>query len=124
MTPPSPLLVTEVDGRPATADDLRLRALDSYGHFTALQVRNGRTRGLAQQLARLDSATRELFGTGLPSERREVTLAGLSSYRAAFVTNSIGIAPVARIDGTVLPGDEALLKTVREVYEGVAWDRI
>ncbi|MEV7870887.1 aminotransferase class IV [Streptomyces sp. NPDC088124] len=262
MTTTSPLLVTEVDGRPATADDLRLRALDSYGHFTALQVRDGRTRGLAHHLARLDAATRELFGTGLdgehvrgllrhalgdvrdasarvyvhrpdeapgptlmvtvgppvtlaeraqglmsvpyqrpvphlkhlggfaqvhygrlarragfddallvgpggvvsesaianvafwdgasvvwpdapaltgitmalvepllpaaglPSVRREVTLAGLSSYRAAFLTNSHGIAPVTRIDGTVLPGDDALFKTVREVYETVAWDRI
>ncbi|MEE1802694.1 MULTISPECIES: aminotransferase class IV [unclassified Streptomyces] len=262
MTTPPPLLVTEVDGQPATADDLRLRALDSYGHFTALQVRDGRTRGLGRHLARLDSATRELFGTGLDgahvrellrhalgtvrdasarvyvhrpdgtpeptlmvtvrppvdlaeraqgltsvtyerpvphikhlggfaqihygrlarragfddallvdaagvvsetaianvafwdgtsvvwpdapalngitmelvepllpaaglrSVRREVTLAELSSFRTAFVTNSHGIAPVDRIDGTVLPGDEALVKTVREVYEGVAWDRI
>ncbi|MEV7091127.1 aminotransferase class IV [Streptomyces sp. NPDC093085] len=257
-----PGLTVEVDGRPATADDLRLRALDSYGHFTALQVRDGRTRGLAHHLARLDAATRELFGTGLdgarvrevlrhalggvraasarvhvhrpadapeptlmvtvappvapaarpqglmsvpyqrpvphikhlggfaqihyrrlagragfddallvdaagvvsesaianiafwdgtslvwpdapaltgitmallepllpaagiPCVRREVTLAGLGSYRAAFLTNSHGIAPVGRIDGTVLPGDEALSRRVSEVYEGVAWDVI
>lgn len=262
MTITAPHLLVEVDGRPATETDLRLRALDSYGHFTAMQVRNGRVRGLAAHLARLDSATRELFGAGLDggrvreslrhalgdvrdasarvyvhwpdgadeatlmvtvgppvvsdgravslmsvpyqrpvphikhlggfaqihygrlarragfdgalltgpggvvsesgianigfwdgervvwpdapalagitmtlveprlpeagtaSVRREVTLADLPRYRAAFVTNSIGIAPVARVDETVFPGDAAALKTVTESYERVAWDRV
>ena len=40
-------------------------ALSGYGHFTAMQVRDGRVRGLGLHLARLDAATRELFGTGL-----------------------------------------------------------
>lgn len=253
----------EVDGRPATEADLRLRALDHYGHFTAMQVRDGRVRGLALHLARLDAATREMFaadaglagdrvkalvrhalgevrdasvrvhvqwpegaaeatvmvtvrppagpdegraqslmsvpysrtvphlkragdfgqahyarlavragfdsalltgpggvvaesavanicfwdGTsvvwpsapvltgitmallepllpaaGLPSVRREVTLADLPRYRAALVTNARGIAPVARIDTTEFPGDPDLLAAVNALYEGVAGD--
>ncbi|MFF1961553.1 aminotransferase class IV [Streptomyces sp. NPDC058220] len=262
MTTTAPHLLIEVDGRPATEADLRLRALDTYGHFTAMQVRGGRVRGLALHLARLDAATEELFGAGLdgervrallrhalgdvrdasarvyvhwpegtadatlmvtvrppaapddraqslmsvpyqrpvphikhlggfaqihygrvaeragfddalltgpggvvaessianigfwdgdsvvwpdapvltgiamalleprlpaaglPSVRREVTLADLSRYRTAFVTNSRGVAPVARIDDTVFPGDAAVLKTVTEVYDGVEWDRL
>ncbi|GII58633.1 hypothetical protein Pth03_70220 [Planotetraspora thailandica] len=57
----------EVDGRPPTADDLQT-VLPAYGHFTAMQVRSGRTRGLALHLARLDAATRELFGDGLDGD--------------------------------------------------------
>jgi branched-subunit amino acid aminotransferase/4-amino-4-deoxychorismate lyase len=59
----------EIDGRPATAGQLSHFAMDNYGHFTALQVRGGATRGLDLHLARLDAATRELFGTGLDGDR-------------------------------------------------------
>src|ERR1700736_929658 len=55
----------EIDGRNATADQLRGMALDGYGHFTAMQVRDRRVRGLGLHLARLDAANRDLFGTGL-----------------------------------------------------------
>ncbi|MFD7284358.1 aminotransferase class IV [Streptomyces sp. NPDC059863] len=261
-TSSAPQLLIEVDGRPATETDLRLRALDTYGHFTAMQIRDGRVRGLDLHLARLDASTRELFGTGLdgervrallrhalgdvrdasgrvyvhrpeeagevslmvtvrppavpderaqslmsvpylrpvahvkhlggfaqthygrvarkagfddalltgergvvaeaaianiafwdgdsvvwpdapvltgitmalveprlpaaglPSVRREVTLADLPRYRAALVTNSHGIAPVSRIDDTVFPGDAALVRRVIELYDAVEWDRI
>jgi branched-subunit amino acid aminotransferase/4-amino-4-deoxychorismate lyase len=58
----------EIDGRPATADDLRFPAAVHYGHFTAMQVRDGRVRGLALHLARLDAANRELFGAGLDGD--------------------------------------------------------
>ncbi|WP_329116930.1 aminotransferase class IV [Streptomyces sp. NBC_01465] len=250
----------EIDGRPVPAQDpLAVPAFFSYGHFTAMQVRGGRVRGLALHLARLDSATRELFGAGidgdhvrglvrgaleragvrdastrvyvywapdaeaatlavtvrppavmaeaaqalmpvpyerpvphikhlggfaqtyygraavaagfddalltgaggvitegsitniafwdgesvvwpdapallgitmalleplLPSVRRQVTLGGLGSYRAAFVTNSQGIAPVRRIGPTEFAVDEALMKTVAGVYADVPWDAI
>ncbi len=60
----------EVDGRPADAENLLVPALTGgYGHFTALQVRDGRVRGLAHHLTRLDRATRELFGPGLDGGR-------------------------------------------------------
>src|SRR5260221_12522974 len=55
----------EIDGRDATADQLRAVALDAYGHFTAMQVRDRRARGLGLHLARLDAANRDLFGAGL-----------------------------------------------------------
>lgn len=55
----------EIDGQSASPDQLRAVALDSYGHFTAMQVRNRRVRGLDLHLARLDAANRELFGAGL-----------------------------------------------------------
>jgi branched-subunit amino acid aminotransferase/4-amino-4-deoxychorismate lyase len=58
----------EVDGQVPSAQDL-LPALAGYGHFTAMQVREGRVRGLRWHVRRLDEASRELFGTGLDGER-------------------------------------------------------
>lgn len=63
---PAPLI--EIDGELATAEAL-WPALGGYGHFTAMQVRDGRVRGLPFHLERLDGATRELFGTELDAER-------------------------------------------------------
>ncbi len=252
----------EVNGSMATADRLQQLALFNYGHFTAMQVRDGRTRGLELHLTRLDAATWELFGTGLDADRvrshirhalagtrdasvrvivfwpeadeapavmvtarppggmpaspqslmsvpyqrpvphikhiggfgqsyysrlaasrgfdgallagpggviaegaitniaffdrttvtwpdapclsgitmqllqprlvggglltrrAPVRLAELPSFTAAFITNSRGIAPVERIDTTVIPVSPALMKTVSEIYESVPWDPI
>jgi branched-subunit amino acid aminotransferase/4-amino-4-deoxychorismate lyase len=58
----------EVDGRPASAEQLKAAALDGYGHFTAMQVRDKRVRGLDLHLTRLDSANREMFGSGVDAE--------------------------------------------------------
>ncbi|MCX5140125.1 MULTISPECIES: aminotransferase class IV family protein [unclassified Streptomyces] len=254
----------EFDGRPATEDDLRTAALFPYGHFTAMQIRDGRVRGLDLHLERLGSANRELFelpldggpvrelvrhalrgagvadasvrvvgtrppgatgttvmvtvreparmtseprslmsvpyartaphlkrpgdfgqmyygdlarragfddalltlpdgavtegsitnigfwdgtsviwpqapallgitmallerelpGTGVRSLRRPVTKDGLAAYRSAFVTNSQGMAPVARIDDTVFTVDEELMKRLGAAYEAAPWDTV
>lgn len=55
----------ETDGHPATAAEL----FSTYGHFTAMQVRDGGVQGLSHHLDRLDAAHRELFGRQLPGER-------------------------------------------------------
>jgi branched-subunit amino acid aminotransferase/4-amino-4-deoxychorismate lyase len=59
----------EIDGHPATPKQLRLLVPATYGHFTAMQVRGGRVRGLELHLNRLDAANRELFGTGIDREQ-------------------------------------------------------
>ncbi|GAA3371322.1 aminotransferase class IV family protein [Streptomyces sannanensis] len=67
----------EIDGRPADAENLLVPALlGTYAHFTALQVRDGRTRGLDLHLDRLDAATRELSGAELDGERVRTLLRG------------------------------------------------
>jgi branched-subunit amino acid aminotransferase/4-amino-4-deoxychorismate lyase len=58
----------EIDGHPAGAEQVP-SAMSAYGHFTAMQVRGGRTRGLALHLRRLEAANRELFDAGLDGER-------------------------------------------------------
>ncbi|MCX5201350.1 aminotransferase class IV [Streptomyces sp. NBC_00237] len=61
---------------------------------------------------------------GLPSARRHLTLDGLGPYRAAFVTNSQGIAAVHRIGDTDFPVDEDLMKTLGAVYAAAPWDEV
>ncbi|MFI8851142.1 aminotransferase class IV family protein [Streptomyces sp. NPDC053499] len=68
--PAAPTLYTaQLDGRPATAEELAPLAFAGYAHFTAVQVRDGRMRGLDLHLARLRSASVELFGRALPDDR-------------------------------------------------------
>jgi branched-subunit amino acid aminotransferase/4-amino-4-deoxychorismate lyase len=61
-------MLIEIDGRSATVERLSAAAPAGYGHFTAMQVRNGRVRGLRLHLARLDAANREMFGAGLDAD--------------------------------------------------------
>jgi branched-subunit amino acid aminotransferase/4-amino-4-deoxychorismate lyase len=58
----------EVDGREARSDRLPFPAV-TYGHFTAMQVRGGRVRGLDLHLERLDAGNRELFDAPLDGSR-------------------------------------------------------
>lgn len=67
-------------------------------------------------MALLESA---LARADRPSVRRGVPLVGLGVYRAAFVTNSQGIAPVHRIDDTCFAVDEELMQLLGQVYEDV-----
>ncbi|MBT2440126.1 aminotransferase class IV [Streptomyces sp. ISL-36] len=66
----------EVDGSPAAATALLASLMTGYGHFTAMQVREGRVRGLDLHLGRLDRANRELFGEGLDGDRVRALLRG------------------------------------------------
>lgn len=259
----APVPRIEINGRAATVGQLGFPVLVNYGHFTAMQVRSRRVRGLDLHLTRLDAATRELFGTGLggsrvrdhirhalgddasdasvrvsvfwpdtddaasimvtvrppaalpggpqalqavsyqrpvphikhagafaqtyyrrlagrngfdealltgpggvisegaitnigffdgatvtwpgapalhgitmqllehqlpraglPSRRATVRLTDLPSFSAAFVTNSLGAAPVSRVDDLAIPTDTELMNTVTQVYEAVPWDPI
>ncbi|WP_432824504.1 aminotransferase class IV [Dactylosporangium sp. CA-092794] len=70
----SPIRV-EIDGREPTIEELYHPILVNYGHFTAMQVRGGRVRGLGLHLDRLAAATRELFGTELDRDLVRARLA-------------------------------------------------
>ena len=58
--------VAQRNGRPATDIDLNPLAFAGYAHFTAMQVRGGRVRGLDLHLARLRDASVRMFGQALP----------------------------------------------------------
>jgi branched-subunit amino acid aminotransferase/4-amino-4-deoxychorismate lyase len=61
-------MLVEIDGAEPDLAVLAHRALVNYGHFSALQVRSGRTRGLAAHLARLAAATRRLWELDLDAD--------------------------------------------------------
>lgn len=64
----------------------------------------------------------QLIEAGLPTVRRKVTLDDLADYRGAFLTNSIGVTPVAAIDAVAFaPLD---LGVVQAAVESAGWDRI
>ncbi|MFJ9581088.1 aminotransferase class IV [Streptomyces sp. NPDC101191] len=72
----TPALHIEVDGAPAADPELLATLMSGYGHFTAMQVRDGRVRGLGLHLDRLDRSTRELFGRALDVGLVRTRLAG------------------------------------------------
>ncbi|WP_433464967.1 aminotransferase class IV family protein [Spirillospora sp. CA-128828] len=62
-------LVVQRNGRAATVEELAPLAFAGYAHFTAMQVRGGRVRGLDLHLERLRFASMELFGRAVPDDR-------------------------------------------------------
>lgn len=84
-----------VDGRAATAAELRALAGCNYGHFSTLQVRGGAVQGLALHLDRLQASTRELFGVDLPPARirREMRAALDADGRADCTLRATVFAP-------------------------------
>jgi branched-subunit amino acid aminotransferase/4-amino-4-deoxychorismate lyase len=62
---PSDYVTIEVNGREADQAAVSLLEHEAWGHFTAMQVRGGRTRGLDLHLARLQAAHQEIYGREL-----------------------------------------------------------
>jgi len=58
----------EINGEAADGETLALLEHEGWGHFTAMQVREGCTRGLGFHLARLESAHREIYGKPLEGD--------------------------------------------------------
>ncbi|MFE7357977.1 aminotransferase class IV family protein [Streptomyces sp. NPDC057543] len=102
--PPTPFPYAEFNGYPATEADLRIPAFLGYGHFTAMQVRDGKVRGLALHLARLDSANQELFERPLDGERiRELIRHALDSAGVRDASTRVyGFLPPGDTETTVM----------------------
>lgn len=75
--------------------------------------------GVTRQLLDTDLAS---LGHGVVS--RPITPDALDGYDEAFVTNSSGVAPVARIGDHVFPGDGSRTQWLRERYESTPWEPI
>ncbi|MDO5630936.1 MAG: aminotransferase class IV family protein [Paracoccus sp. (in: a-proteobacteria)] len=58
----NPSFVTMLDGHEALAKDLSPLAFAGFAHFTAMQIRNGKLRGLDLHLKRLRLASLAMFG--------------------------------------------------------------
>jgi branched-subunit amino acid aminotransferase/4-amino-4-deoxychorismate lyase len=97
------MITIEIDGEIPSAKQV-WATFSSYGHFTALQVRDGRTRGVALHLRRLESATKEAFGVPLDLER----IRGL--IRHALGATKDGSVRVYLFEGN---GDPRVVVTVK-----------
>ena len=95
---------------------------EDYGHFTAMQVRDGATRGLGLHLARLDTANRELFGEpldgGAVRERLRRALDGRADASVRFTVRRLageqgsGPSTVVTVDDPVaMPAGPLRLKS-------------
>ncbi|MFE1902498.1 aminotransferase class IV [Streptomyces gardneri] len=115
-TPPTHI---EIDGIPAGDPELLAALMSGFGHFTAMQVRDGRVKGLGLHLERLDRSTRELFGEELPGERVRALLAGAveasgrrDSSARVYVYGGVRLAVVVREPAEDGPGAPQRLMSV------------
>jgi hypothetical protein len=101
--------VVLINGMQASADQLAHPALVNDGHFTAMQVRNGRVRGFAYHLVRLCSAHAELYGTVLDVE-----------YLRAIIRRAVEHYPDASLRVNLyeaLPGQPEVMTAIRPPAE-------
>jgi 4-amino-4-deoxychorismate lyase len=90
------VLNVELNGRTPDLAQLHRIATENYGHYTSMQVRDHRVRGLALHLARLADGAEELFGhrIGVAEEHR---LLGL-------IRHALGEVRDASVRVTFVPG--------------------
>lgn len=67
---------------------------------------------------------RALPEAGLASRRAAIKLRDLASFRAVFLTNSLGISPVGQVGEYALRRDVEIMKTVAGCYHSIPWDPI
>ena len=91
-------VLMQIDGRPASADDLGHFVLSNYGAFTSMQVEDSTVRGLDLHLVRLEAEAVELFGVAVPEgalrERMRQALNGRSgrfSLRVNLFSDAISL---------------------------------
>jgi len=100
----------EVDGQSATPTDVATPAVINFGHYTSMQVRRHRVRGMAAHLDRLVFQTRELFDTELDADQVR-----------AWIRQAIEESPDAAVRVNVFrrsPDDPvSVMVTVRSPYD-------
>ncbi|WP_309110672.1 aminotransferase class IV [Saccharothrix sp.] len=72
----------------------------------------------------LHGVSMQLLEQHLPYRRAVVRKADLTSYRGAFLSNSIGVTPVSGIDDVDYKIDEPAMTRVRAALEAVPWDAV
>jgi branched-subunit amino acid aminotransferase/4-amino-4-deoxychorismate lyase len=94
------VLNVELNGRAPDLAQLHRIATGNYGHYTSLQVRDQRVRGLALHLSRLADGAEELFGhrIGVAEEHRLLEL----------IRHALGPVPDASVRVTFVPGADEL----------------
>ncbi|MCA2218782.1 aminotransferase class IV [Jidongwangia harbinensis] len=121
------MLIVELNGRAPGPAEWHRAATAPYGHFTSMQVRDGRVRGMALHLARLDDGNAAFFGRRGDVDE-ELRLRGLirhalgdvrdASVRVSFVasdTDRPDVLVAVSDPGDDRPGPPLRVRT--DVYE-------
>jgi branched-chain amino acid aminotransferase len=104
-----------LNGKPLPAVDSELLRATSYGHFTSMQVRDGRVDGLDLHFERLDHSSRELFGQRLSADRVRADLRAALDHAGAgdlsirvnvFATTELQV--LVQVGPPVEPGTQPL----------------
>jgi branched-subunit amino acid aminotransferase/4-amino-4-deoxychorismate lyase len=98
------VLHVELNGRAPSPAEWHRLAVGNYGHFTSIQVRGGRVRGMALHLARLDDGDEMFYGRRGDVEE-ELRL-------RAWIRQALGPATDAAVRVTHVP--EGILVTVTD----------
>ena len=116
----------EINGQPATAAELGALAFGGYGHFTSMQVRGSRVRGLDLHLERLRRDSLELFGRAVDADRVRRYLRHATSDGPGDLSVQVNV--FSRDDAAVADGrpvdPDVLVRTSDPVPPGTAPVRV
>jgi branched-subunit amino acid aminotransferase/4-amino-4-deoxychorismate lyase len=105
--------MAQLNGVPATPDDLQALALTGYGHFTSMRVDNGSVRGLSQHLERLVRDCRKVFAADLDRERvRQYVRDAVVQEEGSFVVRVTVFDPDLDV-GHLHPAEPGILVATR-----------
>jgi branched-subunit amino acid aminotransferase/4-amino-4-deoxychorismate lyase len=66
----------------------------------------------------------ELTAAGIPQAEEPVRVQDLAGYAGMILCNSLGWAPVSRVDDLTIPRDEAFSGVIAAAIDGCSWDEI
>jgi branched-subunit amino acid aminotransferase/4-amino-4-deoxychorismate lyase len=104
----------ELNGVPATLEQLKALALTNYGHFTSMLVEDGQVRGLSLHMQRLTRDCRKLFDVDLDTDRvRHYVRAGLAGEGSRTVVRVTVYDPKLDLGTIGSDADPRVLVTTR-----------
>ncbi|WP_213451185.1 aminotransferase class IV family protein [Rhizomonospora bruguierae] len=111
--------MAELNGAPATAEELKALALVNYGHFTSMRVENQQVRGLSQHIERLVRDCRMLLATDLDREQvRAYIRQAVAGRDGAFVVRVTIYDPALELGLPGAPAQPHVLVTSRPIGVG------
>ena len=106
--------MAELNGSPATPDDLERLALTNYGHFTSMRVEDGTVRGLSLHMSRLVRDCDAVFGVQLDTERvREYIRRAAGQQKGLFTIRVTVFDPKLTMGNVGDPAEPQVLVTMR-----------
>ncbi|MDL4776362.1 aminotransferase class IV family protein [Actinomadura xylanilytica] len=106
--------MAELNGAPASPDDLKALALVNYGHFTSMRMEDQRIRGLSHHLERLVQDCRTLFSATLDRQQvREYIRQATADQPGAFVVRVTVFDPELELGHPSSAAEPGVLVTTR-----------